>query len=337
MATVDYNDFDRDIWEKELEDFVPGVMYDMHTHMWSEAHKGTLTGPPTGLRMEIDYQDHVAWATKLFPGREMHYLMLGTPIRGMNVEGHNDWMAAQMAADPLSAVNMAVTPDMSPDYVAEQVKKHDFLGLKPYRAFAPDMTNARICDFSPEALIEVADDMGLAITMHLSQKTGAANPENLQDLRYYTKRYPRVQWILAHCARGFNAFMLEEAIHVLKELPNIWYDTSAVNDLYSHYLLMKHEDRTRVMFGSDNVVAGCARGKYITYGRAWQFYPGQSGLEHCDPTPTFVIYEQLRQERQVAAMLGLSREEIEDHFSGNARRFIAQVRVARCSPIMLLH
>jgi len=23
------------------------------------------------------------------------------------------------------------------------------------------------------------------------------------------------------------------------------------------------------MFGSDNIVAGCMRGKYITYGRAW--------------------------------------------------------------------
>jgi len=52
-------------------------------------------------------------------------------------------------------------------------------------------------------------------------------------------------------------------------------------------------------------------------------------LPHCDPTPTFVIYEQLRQERQVADMLGLTKDEIEDHFAGNARRFIAQIRAAR--------
>ena len=48
MGKLDYRDFDRDIWEKELEDFVPSVVYDMHTHMWSEAHKGTLTGPAHG-------------------------------------------------------------------------------------------------------------------------------------------------------------------------------------------------------------------------------------------------------------------------------------------------
>ena len=69
---------------------------------------------------------------------------------------------------------------------------------------------------------------------------------------------------------------------------------------------MKHEDRRRVMFGSDNIVAGCARGKYITYGRAWEYYGGFPDLPHCDPTPTFVIYEQLRQERQVADMLELT-------------------------------
>ena len=330
MAKIDYQEIDRLIWEKELEDFVPSVIFDVHSHMWSEAHKGELKGPPTGIRMEIDYQAHLDWAARLYPGREMHYLILGMPIPGLDSEGHNNWIAEQMSADPQSEVNMLVTPDMKPEYIAEQVKKHDFFGLKPYRLFAPDPVNGRIRDFLPEAQIEVAHDMGLAITMHLAKKSGAADPENLRDLEYYTRQYPRAQWILAHCARAFNSFMLEDSIDVLKGLPNIWYDTSAVTDLYAHYLLMKHEDRRRVMFGSDNVVAGGARGKYITWGRAWAFFPGpEKEEEHCDSRPTFVIYEQLRQERQVAEMMGLTQGEIEDHFSGNARRFFTQVREAR--------
>ena len=137
MGTIDYRDFDRDIWEKELEDFVPAVIYDMHTHIWSEAHKGELKGAAMGLRQEIDYQDHLAWAAKLYPGREMHYLVLGTPMPGMDAEGHNDWMAAQMSADPQSEVNMMVTPDMTPDYVAAQVKKHDFFWTKTLSNFCP--------------------------------------------------------------------------------------------------------------------------------------------------------------------------------------------------------
>ncbi len=327
MQEFGYRPFDREIWDKELENFVPDVVFDMHTHMWSEQHKGSLPDPPTGLRAEFDYQDHLDWAEDLYPGREMHFLVLGTPISGgIDIDGHNGWMADQVASDPYSAVNMLVTPDMTPEYVAEQVDKHNFFGLKPYRVFAPDPDNGRIKDFLPESFIEIAHDKGLAITMHLAKKTGPADEQNQKDLKTYTSKYPGAQWILAHCARAFNAFMMEEAIHFLKDLPNIWYDTSAVNDVYSHYLLMKHEDRARVMFGSDNIVAGCARGKYITYGRAWEYHPGIPELRHCDPTPTLVIYEQLRQERQVADMLGLTHQEIEDHFSGNAIRFIDSIR-----------
>jgi len=218
---------------------------------------------------------------------------------------------------------------MAPARVAAQIEEHGFFGMKPYRTFAPDMTSARIGDFLPEGLIEVADEKGMAVTLHLARKEGPADRENLADLERLTRRYARVQWILAHCARGFNSWFLEQGIEVLRDLPNIWYDSAAVNDLYSHCLLLEREDRKRVMFGSDDVVAGCARGKYITYGRAWQFHPGQEELEHCNPTPTLVVYEQLRQERQAAQMLGLTRTEIEDHFAGNAQRLIALVRQIR--------
>ena len=75
MAHFDYQDFDREIWDKDLEDFVPSTVYDMHTHMWCDAHRGSLTGEALGLRTEIDYQDHLDWAAKLYPGREFHLLV----------------------------------------------------------------------------------------------------------------------------------------------------------------------------------------------------------------------------------------------------------------------
>ncbi len=60
-------------------------------------------------------------------------------------------------------------------------------------------------------------------------------------------------------------------------------------------------------------------------------FRGGSELPHCDTTPTFVIYEQLRLEQQVANILGLTQEEIEDNFSGNAVRFIEEMRSERSS------
>ena len=329
MSRYEYTDFDREVWVSGLDEYVPSVVYDMHTHMWSEAHAGTAETTGGRLRTEFNYQDHLVWAQDLYPGREFHLLVLGTPVVGMDAPAHNHWLAEELKSDPTSVINMMVTPDMTAEFIAAEVVKYGFLGLKPYRTFAPDPGSAPIADFLPEHQIEVAHDMGLAITMHLSKFSGAADPENQADLERYTKEYSGAQWILAHCARGFNSFTLEESIHFLKGLPNVWYDTSAVNDLYSHYLLMKHEDRKRIMYGSDNIVAGCERGKYITYGRAWSHHTGTDDLPHCDPRATLVIYEQLHQERQVADMLALTAAEIEDHFSKNAVRFIDTIRGTR--------
>ncbi|MDP6778427.1 MAG: amidohydrolase family protein, partial [Candidatus Latescibacteria bacterium] len=242
MPDIGYRDIDCEIWEEELDGFVPSVIHDMHVHMWSEAHRGTLGGPPSGLRVEIDYEGHLRWAARLFPGREMRYLILGTPIPGMDIEGHNRWVAEQTMGRAESRASMLVTPDMAPEYLESQVRAQGFFGLKPYRMFAHDPAEARIADFLPESQIEVADQLGLAVTLHLSKRAGPADEENLSDLADYTTRFPRVQWILAHCARAFNACMLEEPIRRLRDLPNIWYDTSAVNELYTHYVLMKHED-----------------------------------------------------------------------------------------------
>lgn len=301
----------------------------MHTHLWCDQHRGSHSDPKAPIRQEVNFEKLKGWSAMVFPGRHVHYLVLGTPLKGMDVERHNAWLIAQVAPDPDSVVSMIVTPDMEPEYVAKAVKKHDIFGFKPYRSFARDKTNARIKDYLPEKLVEVADDLNCAITLHLSKKTGPADAANLEDLQYFTSKYPNVQWILAHCARSFNSFMLEESIHVLKDLPHIWYDTSAVNDLYTHVLLLKHEDRKRVMFGSDNVPAGCMRGKYITYARAWQIFPGFENLEHCDPTPTLVVYEQLRMQRQAADILGLTRSEIEDLFLHNAKRLIKKIKTQR--------
>ena len=72
-----------------------------------------------------------------------------------------------------------------------------------------------------------------------------------------------------------------------------------------------------------------ASSKAATWARAWSQFYGIPDLPHCDPRATLVIYEQLRQEKQVADMLGLTSGEIEDHFSGNGKRFIARIRSGR--------
>lgn len=309
---------DTKIWEEELADFVPHKIIDAHTHLWSERFAGNNKESESMLRLEADLEDLQDFSGTIFPGREVHYLLMGTPLAEIDFDGHNNWVSEEAAKDPSSVAAMIVTPQMTAESAASMIEKKNFKVLKPYRIFAEDPVNCRIKDYLPESILEVANHYGVAIMLHISRKDGIADPVNQQDLKLYTDRYPDIKWILAHCARGFNSFMLEKSIHFLKDLPNIWYDTSAVNDLYSHLLLLKYEDRRRIMFGSDNIAAGGMRGKYITYGFAWEGYRGNSKLSHCQPDATMVIYEQLRCQKQASEILGLTKSEINAIFYDNA-------------------
>ena len=333
--TLAYNDFDREFWDRELEDFVPQKIYDMHTHLWTENGQEHLPPADGGLRTEIDFEALRRWSVQLFPRRECHFLTLGTPIPGMDTAKHNHWLAKEVAADQASIAAMIVTPMTTREELNNYFEKDKFHAVKPYHAFAADPRCARIVDFLPETLLEIINEYSKAVILHLSMPDGADSPQNIADLQYLTKKYPNIKWILAHCARAFNSTFLEKSIHILKHLPNIYYDTSAVNDLYTHYLLLKHESPDRIMFGSDNVAAGCTRGKYITYARAWQFHPGTEQLEHCDARATLVVYEQLLQQKRAMNILELSNDTINKLFWKNAESLINNLQ--RENPLYALN
>lgn len=312
---------DKKIWEEELDSFLPHKIIDAHVHLWDERFAGENKDSDSILRMNAGLKDLEDFSGIVFPGREVHYLLMGTPLSGIDVEGHNNWVAEEAARDSESISAMVVTPLMSQEYVSSMVRERDFKVLKPYRIFAEDVASCRIRDYFPEELMEVADHHGLAVMLHLSRLDGIADPVNLEDLKSYTSKYSNIKWILAHCARSFNSFMLEKSIHCLKTLPNLWYDTSAVNDLYSHILLLKHEDRKRIMFGSDNIASGGMRGKYISYAFAWEGYRGNPSLSHCRPDATMVIYEQLQCQKRASDILGLTGLEVNAIFYENAQKF----------------
>jgi len=108
-----YNDFDREFWDRELEDFVPRKIYDMHTHLWTEDGQEHLPPADNALRSEIDFAALRAWSGQLFPGRECHFLALGTPIPGVNRAKHNSWLANEVSVDDASIAGVIVTPETS--------------------------------------------------------------------------------------------------------------------------------------------------------------------------------------------------------------------------------
>lgn len=322
---VFYNESDRIVWEEDLDPFVPKQIFDAHIHLWSDAHL-PANHPMRNQRIPADLRITERWNERMFPGREIEYLVLGTPCPGMNTKGHNEFMVREMKSRPNSRMNRMVTPQCRVEDIRADVVKHGFMGLKPYRLYSVtgEVNQCRIHEFLTHPQLELANDMGLWVTMHLSRYGGCADEENLKDLEEYTtRRYPKIKWILAHCGRSFTYWAIRKAVDRLRQLPNIWYDNSAVCDVSPHYTLFKKEDHRRIFFGSDNLIANAFHGKYLAMGRFWyQIETPEHAKKpkiHTDARPILAIYDQLLCIKHAAEMAGLSRSQIEDVFNNNAR------------------
>lgn len=339
MIVLELNDLDRRIWSEELDGFVPQRIFDAHTHIYRySAYSGPDrdSGP---LRQFVrPAWEHAGWDLLdecdrvLMPGRMVSRLAFPFPFAThCDFDGSNEFIAGELQGRGDSGALALVRPEMSADTVAELVARERFLGFKPYRFYSStgDSVNCRITDFMPEHQLEVAQHYGSLVMMHLSLPQGIGATQNLDDLEQLTTAYPRVRWILAHCARSYSAWPIDRAGRRLQDLPQTWFDTSSVCESDAITALLRCVGAGRVMYGSDDVPVGILRGKYIAFGNAWAYLSESNhslNLTHCDGRMTFTRYEQLRAMRQAAINVGLNDSEIADLFDGNARRLIDATR-----------
>jgi len=331
-------EIDHEIWERELSDFVPSVVHDAHVHLFRTAFDAAPTAADREMSVKLAARGFAdvtmefwqAWNAALFPGRRVSGSCMGFPYIHADLDQMNRFVADEAVHGAGSVPLMIVKPGMDPRAVSAFIAEHRIVGLKPYRWYSAtgDSVDCGITDFLPEALIEVAEQHHLMIVLHMSKRRAAADPQNRADLIRFNRQYPHVQWQLAHCARCFIPSFLEEAMDDLAALENIWYDTSAVCESDVFDVLFSRAPRERIMFGSDNLPAGVDRGKYIAFGYAWTVLEESNhsfNLSHCNPTPTWVIYEELRALRRIALRFNLTQSEIEGLFHANAARLLAGI------------
>lgn len=326
-------DLDRRIWEEELADFLPQRIFDAHLHCFNEAFCLSKPGddPPEHKMTDacpmplIGRSELTRIYEMVFPGRTVDYLMFGWVFRRVDFDGHNAFAAAQVADQSPSAALMLVHPDFSAEKVAADLDQYGFVGLKPYRWYTKDEVNCRITDMLPEPLIELANDRELIVMMHLGGRLGIAEEQNVLDLIDLAARYPKVRWDLAHMARSSIAWPLERSIERIKDVPNFWYDFSSVT--YSDVLTLgfRHLPLDRIMFGSD-FPCDLVRGTMLSFGLGWEQITeddiARLKPRHCDPRPTYTVYETLRAACRAIRFEGFGRREINDIFHDNAMKFV---------------
>ena len=329
-------DVDRRIWQEELNEFVPERVFDVHTHIyrWDDNTDPEKNGGPFYDQIGRPYPvsdwlalNHVD--ARLMPERRVSRLSFGFPFpKGCDFESADRFTAQQVANDPGSSALMLVHPSMTEEDLEGRIHELKVVGLKPYRFYASDPVECRISDMLPERQIAVADRHGLIVMLHLPKRDAIADPENLAELQCFTEKYSKVKWILAHCARSYSAWPIERVAKQLRELSNVWYDTSSVCESDAIEALLTAVGAERVMYGSDDIPVGVMRGKYISFGYAWAYLSPENqslDLSHCTGEMTFTRYEQLRAMRRACHRLGLSDRQVEDVFWNTAVELVKSV------------
>lgn len=328
MVSWKFTEDDRLMVEREVEPFLPDKIFDSHAHLFLHSHfpKGDLAGfadtpNPQGLAEFYDYSE---W---IHPkGRTKGGLFFGLAMNGDRV-GNNEYIAAEVSG-PLGENcfgQMLISPDMTAEYVAAEVKRLGMVGLKCYHTMAiidGPTWDAPIETYLPEKHIQVAHDLGLTITLHMVRDRALADPINQATIRRYCETYPKMQLILAHAARGFNPWHTIEGIHSLKGLENAWFDTSAVTEAGAFEAIIETMGHHKLMYGTDFHVSHI-RGRCIAIGDSFHwFYADDMELDekHTTMKPVLVGLESIRSIRLACQRIKLKDSQIEDIFYNNAKQ-----------------
>jgi len=223
---IDYREHDKNFWYEELEEWVPKRIYDCHIHMLnnsliddSSEHKNVFP--------DADLEGLRGWHNTVFPNRDVNNLFLGRPALGTRINEYNDFLYKQINGNPLTRAHRLTTPSDSLEDIESDIKNKGFQGLKVYRMYSVtgDMANCTIEEFLPHEQLELANELGLWVTLHMSREDGCGDEKNLKDLtEFTTKRFPNIKWILAHIARSFAYRPIQRGIghaHQQVETDNI--------------------------------------------------------------------------------------------------------------------
>ena len=333
-ATVD--DYDLDLWNRQLRDFVPPDSFDAHAHLWRVADLGSPTPPlaasgPAEVTRAVYDRRLSMWMPNRCPTGGLFFPY---PTQALDVDAANRHLADEMKSDPQSRGLMIITPRQDPAAVERQVIDDRFVGFKVYHLFADrsDTLFAPTEEFLPEWTWELADQRGLVIMLHMVLPRALAETENQQYIREHCLRYRGAKLILAHAARGFCGKHTVEGIDAIRGLENVYFDTSAVCEAEAFEAILKAFGPTRLFFGADFCVTEMrTRCIDLADGFLWldEIRPDFSRSRFAKPT--LLGIESLLALKQACRNQHLTDSDVEEVFCLGARRLL-RIPLPRSTP-----
>jgi predicted TIM-barrel fold metal-dependent hydrolase len=257
------------LWKNELDDFLPGKLFDIHVHVGPQSihkriseqrKKFALT---TFTSFTIDELDD--WYLRLYPKREIvGSCIFGFPIREVDIKKANQYIIKQSNNKknlyPLLLISPQSFNETIEQYYNAQEEGIIVYGIKPYFEFANKkgpftVFDVKMEEFLSKEILSFADKEGLLLMLHTSS-IGVADAAVCDFILKITNNYPNIKIVLAHMGRyceksQFVDFYNSDFLESYSK-KNIYFDMSSVSEKEVFQLIFQKDFlHDKIMFGSD--------------------------------------------------------------------------------------
>lgn len=344
---IPVTDVDRQFYAERLQSFLPDRLIDIHTHVWrssdfkvpkASAGGGRTVTWPARVASENPIEDLLETYRLLLPGKQVTPLIFATLPTGGNLDAQNAYIAQSARRENVPSLVFS-DPTWSAAELAQQVRAGGHVGAKSYLSLAPDYLpgdEIRIFDFFPPHHLEVHDQNGWIVMLHIPRPGRLRDPVNLAQLLQIERDYPNLSLIVAHVGRAYCEEDIGDAFDCLAATERLCFDISANTNAEVFERAIGCVGPRRLLFGTDLPILRMRMRRICEQGRYVNIVPrGLYGDVSADPNMretdgadaaslTFFLYEEIDAFRRASEAAGLSAADVDDVFCGNALRLLTR-------------
>jgi len=224
---------------------------------------------------------------------------------------------------------------VSQEEIVRYIKTGGFFGYKviiPW--YGDDYGMVRVKDMIGPKEMEIADEFGLIVLLHVPRSDRLADPTVQEDIEEFANSYPNAKIVLAHCGRCYLPEQIMKAIDFLKGLNNVYLDTAMVMEPQVLQIIFENIGYKRVLFGTDLPIARM-KGRRVYLMNHWVdvILPGypESAYRVVAPniSATFMSWEIILAIKRAGEAAGLSLQQLGEVFYENGMNLLNGVRLSK--------
>lgn len=337
---------DRDIYAGQLRSFLPERIVDLHAHVWKKQFKTESNADdprtvswPFVVAPDNPIEDLQETYRLLLPDKRVRTLFFSSLRRNDDFERANDYVAHWARHTGDSAL-LYTPPYWSAAEFRARLQSGGFVGSKVYLSLAdPAIPREKVTifDFAPPHLLEVLDERGLLLMLHIPRSGRLGDQANLEQLEALDRSYENLKVVVAHAGRVYCPEHAGEGFGVMARTKRLLFDISANASDWAFERLLESVGPERVLFGTDLPYVRlrtrriCENGNYVNLVPRGE-YESLADDRHirevdgADSDFTFLLYEEILAFKRAAEQVGLTGSEIGAVFYDNGARLLDSIR-----------